>query len=216
MASESGQENRETIDGVIPDCGHNFRHGWHRTRLYRIWVGLRHRCRSTSRDNMRYGGRGIDVCEEWNDFLKFKEWSLEHGYDREKTIDRIDNDKGYYPNNCRWTTSFIQSRNRCDTIFVEHDGMRICITDWCKRLGVKRSTVYYRRRKGITDFHELFFGCSDRSRTVICRKLSGELVGEYHSGTQAAKALGINAGSVYRNCNGETSRVGPYHFSFKE
>lgn len=89
-------------------------HGFSGTRLFRIYKGMKNRCtnkRSPQYEN--YGARGIDVCQEWSrDFLAFRSWSLENGYDESLTIDRIDNDKGYCPENCRWATKQTQSENR--------------------------------------------------------------------------------------------------------
>ena len=83
-------------------------------RLRGIWYGMKERCRnpnSTSYEN--YGGRGIQICEEWlNSFEAFRDWALANGYTDDLTIDRIDNDGNYTPENCRWVTMKIQSNNK--------------------------------------------------------------------------------------------------------
>lgn len=86
----------------------NTKHGEshsNRTRLYTIWCGMRQRCTNPNREAYPlYGGKGVKICEEWNEYSNFKEWAMANGYADNLSIDRIDPSKGYYPDNCRWIT----------------------------------------------------------------------------------------------------------------
>jgi len=104
--------NRDKISGRICPT-----HGMSKTRLHSIWRMMKNRCfNKNHRDFYRWGARGITVCRQWrNDFLKFKEFAVNNGYNDNLQIDRIDNNKGYYPCNCRFVTPKINSRNRNNT-----------------------------------------------------------------------------------------------------
>ena len=114
-----GTEFRTQINNVkngnTKSCGcYTKKHGLKNTRLYRIWGGIKDRTLNIkTREFPNYGGRGITICEEWkNDFLSFYNWAMSNDYSDELSIDRIDNDGNYCPENCRWVTSTIQSRNK--------------------------------------------------------------------------------------------------------
>lgn len=91
-------------------------HNLSSTKLYKIWKGIRQRILNPRYKNYEaYGGRGITICEEWkNDFMSFYDWAMSNGYKENGglSIDRINNDGNYEPSNCRWTTKFIQNRNK--------------------------------------------------------------------------------------------------------
>ena len=121
-------------------------HGQSRSRLYYIWNHMKSRCYNKNhKDYKNYGGRGIKICDEWQDnFQAFYDWSMSHGYDDTLTIDRIDNNGNYEPNNCRWVTVKQQNRNRRSNINFTCNGETHCLMDWCKILGLNYNTVYNR------------------------------------------------------------------------
>lgn len=99
---------RENLIQTHIKAGHPYsgEHGQSKTRLYKIWVGMKYRCYSRKhKEHHRYGGRGIGVCDAWlNDFTEFFRWAVSHGYRPDLCLDRIDNEKGYSPDNCQWLT----------------------------------------------------------------------------------------------------------------
>ena len=127
-------------------------------RLNRIYHCMVNRC--YDKNNIRYniyGGRGITVCDEWLDnkililgrriskgWLAFKEWALSHGYRDDLTIDRIDNNKGYSPDNCRWVTPKEQANNRHTSILVTYKGKNKTLPQWCEELNLDYSVVRQR------------------------------------------------------------------------
>lgn len=105
----------DLISGKTKSCGCLlYSHGQHGTRLYAIWVDMKNRCHNKNvKAYKNYGGRGIAVCSEWsNNFIAFHDWAISNGYNDNLTIDRINNDGDYEPNNCRWADCNIQSFNK--------------------------------------------------------------------------------------------------------
>lgn len=117
-------------------------HGKSKTRLFKIWAGMRDRCTNPNRREYKdYGGRGITVCKEWEDFQAFYDWSMANGYAENLTIDRVENDGPYSPDNCRWTTRKTQSNNTRQTVHITIDGETKNMEQWAATIGVARSTI---------------------------------------------------------------------------
>lgn len=93
------------------------RHGMSKSRLYRIYRHMINRCKNSKVESYYlYGGRGISVCDEWQKFEPFRDWALSNGYKENLSIDRIDNELGYFPGNCKWSTNFEQAQNKRNTV----------------------------------------------------------------------------------------------------
>ena len=123
--------------------------GTHERRLYDIWSNMKQRCENPEyayRHN--YGGRGITVCAEWHDNEKFFSWALANGYDHKLTIERIDNNKGYSPDNCRWATYTEQNRNKRNVVILELDGERKTMPEWAEHVGINCNVLRSRLRSG--------------------------------------------------------------------
>lgn len=129
----------------------NIKHGGSKTRLYSIWKQMRIRCNCTTNPTYKYyGSRGITICDEWNDFAVFREWALTHGYTDELSIDRIDNDGPYSPENCRWVTMAMQARNTRSCKRYEFGGVTMTHNEWARALGIHPSTLTKRiQRHGL-------------------------------------------------------------------
>ena len=97
-----------------------------------------------------YYDRGITICPEWvNGFKAFYDWSMSNGYRDGLTLDRIDNDKRYSPENCRWVDMKVQANNRRNNVYIKYMGETKTMKQWCDYLGVDYGLVRNRRRRGI-------------------------------------------------------------------
>ncbi len=121
-------------------------HGLTGTRLYRVWTNMKTRCYNKRNHNYtRWGARGITVCDEWRDnFQAFYDWAMANGYDDDLTIDRIDNDKGYYPENCRWATYEEQANNTRHNTHITFRGETHTLEYWSRYFGIDKTTLHYR------------------------------------------------------------------------
>lgn len=144
-------ENARTV-GLMRPSKSTSPAGPERDRLQKIHRGMIDRCRKPSCPAfLNYGARGISICDEWlENFDAFYEWSVANGYSSDLTLDRIDNDKGYSPDNCRWATRQQQAQNRRSTNIQYAFGEEKCFTEWMRdtRTVVSIPTVRQRLKSG--------------------------------------------------------------------
>lgn len=138
---------RGCLDCRIPT---NRTHGGNRTKLHKAWGAIIQRCENPQAAAFPdYGGRGIAVCQEWRaSFSKFREWAMLAGYKDGLTIDRINNDEGYNPENCRWATVKQQARNRRSTHYIEWQGQRLALVSAAELAGIRADTLRHRLISG--------------------------------------------------------------------
>ncbi len=156
--------NRKNVSGSCLKSGHTqscgclnreisrkrlLTHGDSDTRLYHIWRSMIDRCSNSNDKNYHhYGGRGISVCEEWDDYVVFKEWALKYGYKEGLTIDRIDVDGNYEPSNCRWVDWNIQANNKRNNHYITYNNTTKSMMDWANEYNINYSTLRRRIRDG--------------------------------------------------------------------
>lgn len=119
------------------------KHDFCKERTYNIWKMMKERCyNKNSKSYHNYGGRGIGVCDSWkSDYSKFREWAMKNGYKHNLTLDRIDNNKEYCPENCRWATLKQQANNRTNNKLLEFNGEIRTMKEWCDLLNLNYRTV---------------------------------------------------------------------------
>lgn len=122
-------------------------HGKHNTNTYFVWVNMKARCdRKNHKEYSNYGGRGITYCDAWKCFSAFIEDMGEAP--KGESLDRINNDLGYFKENCRWITQHQQARNKRTNVNITIDGQTKCLKDWALTFGISYQTLRTRRRLG--------------------------------------------------------------------
>ena len=120
-------------------------------KLYSVWSAMRDRCNNkNNRHYNRYGGRGLRVCQEWDRYQAFHKWATESGYETGLTIERINNDDGYSPANCRWATRAEQAKNTCAVKMHHLDGENLTLAEISRKVCINKDTLRSRLRKGET------------------------------------------------------------------
>lgn len=136
------------------------KHGLRNSSIYAIWRGIKRRTAVNSTHNYKdYGGRGIFMHQEWYDsFESFYLWATSHGYQEGLSIDRIDNNGPYTPDNCRWVNEKTQANNRRNNRLVEFNGKTQTLSQWADELGIPRARIYKRAQSDLPPQELLYAG----------------------------------------------------------
>lgn len=154
--------------GITKSCGcllkeivskRSTTHGKRDTRIYAIWCHMKARCYNINEPRYKdYGQRGIKIYSEWlHDFTCFYDWAMSHGYTDNLTIDRIDVNGNYTPDNCRWITLEQQQENKRNSIKFTYNGETHCLRKWCSILNINYKTVHKRIRVHKWDIEKALF-----------------------------------------------------------
>lgn len=139
---KSGNVRSCGCEYFISNKGRKITHNQSKTRLYNIWASMKRRCKV----DKNY--KNISVCDEWQKYENFMEWAINNGYNEKLTIDRIDNTKGYCPENCRWATYKQQENNRTNNTRITYNNETHTISEWSGITGISAELISYRLHHG--------------------------------------------------------------------
>lgn len=123
------------------------KHGLSDSKVYHVWHDMIDRCTNKSNEFYNdYGGRGIAICDEWMDLKIFHSWAINKGYKKGLSLDRINNNEGYNPNNCKWSTMKEQGNNRRTNKLITINGITHTVTEWAELSGIRPETIFSRLR----------------------------------------------------------------------
>lgn len=190
----------------------------HKTKLYGIWKSLRQRCENPNDPRYnRYGGRGIKVCDEWKEFAPFYEWSMANGYKDEPlpsgrnklSIDRINNDGNYEPNNCRWVDDFVQANNK-STCMPKEKKYKVCPI--CNKQFVAKGSATITCSKKCGNKHRILERQEQtkdkyKKECPICHKIFEERGGHFNQRITCSRKCANLSNSPIWEFNGKKLRV---------
>lgn len=163
-------------DGGVKSCGclisnPEIPKGTHyetHTRLYRIWCMIKGRCYRPSHSSYYcYGAKGIKMCEEWkNNYTAFRDWAHNAGYADDLSIERIDINKDYCPENCTWIPLGDQSKNRSTSVVYEYNGKKQILKDWCREYNMPYNSVHSRIKYHGWSFEKALFTPIDKRKST--------------------------------------------------
>lgn len=166
------------------------------TRIRDILYGMRSRCYNKNSSKYKnYGGRGINICDEWmNSVDSFIDWSLKNGYSDELTIDRIDVNKDYSPDNCRWADNYAQANNKTNSVNISYNGETKTMSEWALVLNMPYSTLNSRHQRGWKD-KEIIEGKKGKRKSPKNKFIKYN--NDYISLIELSSLIGVNIKTLY-------------------
>ncbi len=198
--------------------GYNTIHGKCRTPENLTWNRMLNRCYNPANPKYKnYGGRGITVCERWRGEHGFENFLTDMGErpSSKHSIDRIDVNGNYCPENCRWATAKVQANNMTTNILISYRGKTQTLSQWCDELNLSYSRVYDRYSRGETNPEKLFYPKNTRIREVYQFDSEGTLITTYATQSEAAKALGVSREYVRLCCLHRTVRPRKFNLEYE-
>lgn len=179
-----------------------------KSRLYRIWTNIKIRCYNPNDKGYKnYGARGIIVADIWHDFNNFEKWSLENGYRDDLSIDRIDVDGNYCPENCRWVDIYTQNNNKRSNVLLEYNGKEYTMSELARFANVPYTTFQERMNAWNDVEKAVETPCLHNRQCVDQYTPEGDFIKRWESITEAEKETGVYCKSISNCCNGR-SRIG--------
>ena len=185
---------------------------------YRVWAAMKRRCYNPNVDGYKlYGERGIIVCDKWQTFEGF---FADMGFrpSQKHSIERIDNDGNYEPDNCKWATVAEQVRNRRSNVNIEKDNVTLNQQEWCDKFGLSSSAIYQRIRRGKTPKEAIETpGHIYKSKPFnVYIKKTGKFIGQWCMKVHCAKDLNIGSSHIGSVLNGQRKSTHGYIMKYKE
>lgn len=208
-------------NGNTKSCGCiTKKHGMFGTRIYNVWHTMKERCYVKSHINYNiYGGRGIKVCPEWQEFIPFMEWAYSNGYNENAprgqcTLDRIDQNGDYCPENCRWVSMSIQANNKTDNVYLEYQGTTDTLSNHARRVGISPVLAEGRYLKGM-ELSDIFkVGRVGEIKKVAQYDKDMNLIKIWDSCMEVCETLGYKMNSLRGNLAGYTKTYKGYIWKY--
>lgn len=186
----------------------NYKHGKVTNKLYYIYNGMKSRCYNHNNKAYKYyGERGINICDEWldkkNGFISFYNWAIQNGYKENLSIDRIDVNGNYEPDNCRWATNIMQANNKRTNVKISFNNETHTLREWSKILNIPYGTLQDRIHIQHISLYEIF-----KKRNIIIKPVNqydkdNNLIKKWACMSDIKKELNFNCGHICTCCKGK-------------